>query len=142
MALGKNIIEIILDLYKENFFNKINSVLDMGDQDVALKYEEIKKIKSTILGYDNGRKSVNDLYKVFLTSQNYFEIAQSMNAYNAKRFPGIRKSFNLKGEEGIYTYNFIDGKLDTVYKRISLPKKTKRTAAGKFLKSYTNEEVT
>ena len=44
MALGKNIIEIILDLYKENFFKKINSVLDMGDQDVALKYEEIKKI--------------------------------------------------------------------------------------------------
>ena len=47
MALGKNIIEIILDLYKENFFNKINSVLDMGDQDVFLKYEEIKHVFSS-----------------------------------------------------------------------------------------------
>ena len=43
MALGKEVLDIVLDLYQREFFKKINSVLDMGDQDVNVKYEEIKK---------------------------------------------------------------------------------------------------
>ncbi len=43
MALGKLVADIILDLHQRDFFKKINSVIDMGDQDVAIVFSEIKK---------------------------------------------------------------------------------------------------
>ena len=43
MAVGGKTLDIFLDLYQRDFFKKIKSVLDMGDQDVNIKYEEIKK---------------------------------------------------------------------------------------------------
>ena len=40
MALGKEVLDIVLDLYQRDFFKKINSVLDMGDQD-AVSYTHL-----------------------------------------------------------------------------------------------------
>lgn len=110
---------------------------------------EIKKIKDTISGFDNGTKTKEDLFNIFVTTENYFGIAQSMNAYLAKRFPGVRRDFNLKGKEGIYTYYYVGGKLDTVYEKI--PGK-RQERAGKdpvtgeklyrAVQYYTSEEVT
>lgn len=64
MALGGKVLDIICDLYKINFFNNINSVVDMGDLDVNATYEEIK-IRLNYLGVELN----NDLWK------------------NAKKFP-------------------------------------------------------
>ena len=43
MALDSKIIDIALQLYKNNFFENINSVIDMGDQDLNISFTELKK---------------------------------------------------------------------------------------------------
>ena len=42
MAIGLKITDIIFELYNRNFFNKISSVIDMGDQDVNHNYSEVE----------------------------------------------------------------------------------------------------
>ena len=42
MALGGKVLDIMFDLYKQNFFNEISSVIDMGDQDIFATYNEIE----------------------------------------------------------------------------------------------------
>ena len=41
MAIGGSVAEIIFELKHNKFYEKITSVIDMGDQDVNLSYEEI-----------------------------------------------------------------------------------------------------
>ena len=38
MALGAKVLDIMFDLYEKNFFKDINSVIDMGDQDIFGTY--------------------------------------------------------------------------------------------------------
>ena len=42
MALGGKVLDIMFDLYKQNFFKEISSVIDMGDQDIFATYNEIE----------------------------------------------------------------------------------------------------
>ena len=42
MALGAKVLDIMFDLYEKNFFKDINSVIDMGDQDIFGTYNEIE----------------------------------------------------------------------------------------------------
>ena len=44
MALGGKALDIMFDLYQRDFFKNIKSVMDMGDQDMYISFEEIKKI--------------------------------------------------------------------------------------------------
>tara|TARA_B100000963_G_scaffold360482_1_gene391528 strand:- start:44 stop:913 length:870 start_codon:yes stop_codon:yes gene_type:complete len=44
MAFNNHIIDIILQLKKVGFLKNIKSVIDMGDQDLNLKYKDLKKI--------------------------------------------------------------------------------------------------
>ena len=110
---------------------------------------EIKRIKDTISGFDNGTKTKKDLFELFVTAQNYFAIGESMSPYIAKTYPGIQRKFNLKGKEGIYTYKFNNGKLDVVYEKV--PSKQKERAGKdpvtgeklyKNVTYYSSEEVT
>ena len=52
MALGGKSFELIFELYKKNFFKNINSVLDMGDQDLNINYnkinDELKQVNISI----------------------------------------------------------------------------------------------
>jgi len=41
MAIGGHVSDIIFELKQNNFYKKISSVIDMGDQDVNLTYDEI-----------------------------------------------------------------------------------------------------
>ena len=43
MALGGKGLDIIFDLYQRDFFKNIKSVMDMGDQDMFITFDEIKK---------------------------------------------------------------------------------------------------
>ena len=43
MALGGKALDIMFDLYQRDFFKNIKSVMDMGDQDMYISFEEIKK---------------------------------------------------------------------------------------------------
>ncbi len=43
MALGGKGLDIIFDLYQRDFFKNIKSVMDMGDQDMYVTFDEIKK---------------------------------------------------------------------------------------------------
>ena len=43
MALGGKGLDIIFDLYQRDFFKNIKSVMDMGDQDMYVPFDEIKK---------------------------------------------------------------------------------------------------
>ena len=43
MALDKQIFDLVLRLHKQNFFDQVKSVVDMGDQDLNLTYENLKK---------------------------------------------------------------------------------------------------
>ena len=125
-------------------------VAEQADKDLEYLADlEIKRIKDTISGFDNGTKTKKDLFELFVTSQNYFEIGQSMTPYIAKTYPGIQRKFNLKGKEGIYTYKFMNGKLDVVYEMV--PSKRKERAGKdpvtgeklyKNVTAYSSEEVT
>ena len=42
MAIGLKTTDIIFELYNRNFFDKISSVIDMGDQDVNHNYSEVE----------------------------------------------------------------------------------------------------
>ena len=44
MAFNNHIIDIILQLKKVGFLKNIKSVIDMGDQDLNLKYKDLKKL--------------------------------------------------------------------------------------------------
>lgn len=125
-------------------------IAEQADKDLEYLVDlEIKKIKDTISGFDNGTKTKKDLFELFVTAQNYFQIGQSMSPYIAKTFPGVRRDFNLQGKEGIYKYNFINGKLDTLYEKV--PSKQRERAGkdpvtGKKLYKdvtyYSSEEIT
>lgn len=41
MALGINILNLLCDLHKKNFFSKIHNVIDMGDQDLNISYTDL-----------------------------------------------------------------------------------------------------
>ena len=43
MALRGKAFDIFLELYFRKFFENINSVIDMGDQDLSVPFDEIKK---------------------------------------------------------------------------------------------------
>ena len=43
MALDSKIIDIALQLYKDNFFKNINSVIDMGDQDLNISFNDLSE---------------------------------------------------------------------------------------------------
>lgn len=43
MSLDSKIINPVLQLYKDGFFEKINSVIDMGDQDLNISFDELEK---------------------------------------------------------------------------------------------------
>ena len=42
MALGGKVLDLMFDLYGKGFFKEINSVIDMGDQDVNATFNEIQ----------------------------------------------------------------------------------------------------
>ena len=42
MAISDKITDIIFELHNRNFFKKISSVVDMGDQDLNHEYSEIE----------------------------------------------------------------------------------------------------
>ncbi len=42
MALNLNILQLSCELHKKGFFKNLKSVIDMGDQDLNLSYEELK----------------------------------------------------------------------------------------------------
>ena len=52
MALGGKALDIMFDLYQRDFFKNIKSVMDMGDQDMYISFEEIKKFKSNNIQFD------------------------------------------------------------------------------------------
>lgn len=41
MALNINILRLSCELHKKDFFKNLKSVIDMGDQDLYLSYEEL-----------------------------------------------------------------------------------------------------
>jgi hypothetical protein len=43
MALNINIVQLSADLYQKGFFKNLKSVLDMGDQDINVNFEQLKK---------------------------------------------------------------------------------------------------
>ena len=43
MALDSKIIDIALQLYKDDFFKNIDSVIDMGDQDLNISFNDLRK---------------------------------------------------------------------------------------------------
>lgn len=63
MAFSNQIIDFILHLNNNNFFKKIKSVIDMGDQDINLNFDEIKKKFSHL-----NEKELNNF---FSSSKNY-----------------------------------------------------------------------
>lgn len=65
MAISGKVLDIIFELHNRNFFNKISSVIDMGDQDINHNYSEVENyFKKFNIKFDPGLFSLAKNYPV------------------------------------------------------------------------------
>ena len=69
MALGGKVLDLMFDLYGKGFFKEINSVIDMGDQDVNATFNEIQNKFENYKVKFNERDWANA--KIFQKDQEY-----------------------------------------------------------------------